>query len=128
MNVENSKTNETLRFRLSLADQLNLKDPSKSMGLANLSIYYTMKNIKSAYNNNKFKISAPTWNDELDSPDGSYSIADIQAYFEFIIKILLYKFTRIKSKKNCFQNKKRIQTEIIIFRNDETIREYKKRC
>ena len=56
------------------------------MALANLSIYYTWKNIKSAYNNNKFKISAPTWNDEFDLPDGSYSIADIQDYFEFIIK------------------------------------------
>ena len=56
------------------------------MALANLSIYYTWKNIKSAYNNNKFKISAPTWNDTFDLPDGSYSIADIQDYFEFIIK------------------------------------------
>ena len=45
-----------------------------------------MKNIKSAYNNNKFKISAPTWNDTFDLPDGSYSIEDIEDYFEFIIK------------------------------------------
>ena len=86
VNTENSKTNEPHRFRLSLADKLNLKDPSKNMALANLSIYYTWKNIKSAYNNNKFKISAPTWNDEFDLPDGSYSLADIQDYFEFIIK------------------------------------------
>ena len=56
------------------------------MALANLSIYYTWKNIKSEYNNNKFKISAPTWNDTFDLPDGSYSISDIQDYFEFIIK------------------------------------------
>ena len=56
------------------------------MALANLSIYYTWKNIKSEYKNNKFKISAPTWNDNFDLPDGSYSIADIQDYFEFIIK------------------------------------------
>ena len=56
------------------------------MALANLSIYYTWKNIKSEYNNNKFKISAPTWNETFDLPDGSYSIADIQDYFEFIIK------------------------------------------
>ena len=56
------------------------------MALANLSIYYTWKNIKSAYNNNKFKTSAPTWNDEFDLHDGCYSIADIQYYFEFIIK------------------------------------------
>ena len=56
------------------------------MALANLSIYYFWKNIKSAYNKNKFKISAPTWNDEFDLPDSSYSISDIQNYFEFIIK------------------------------------------
>ena len=54
--------------------------------MVNLSIYYTWKNIKSQYNNNKFKISAPTWNDKFDLPDGSYSISDIQDYFEFIIK------------------------------------------
>ena len=56
------------------------------MALANLSIYYTWKNIKSEYNNNRFKISAPAWNDTFDLPDGSYSIADIQDYLEFIIK------------------------------------------
>ena len=56
------------------------------MELADLRFYYTWKNNKSAYNNNKFKISAPTWNDEFDLPDGFYSISDIQDYFEFIIK------------------------------------------
>ena len=54
--------------------------------MINLSKYYTWKNIKSEYNSNKFKISAPTWNDTFDLPDGSYSISDIQDYFEFIIK------------------------------------------
>ena len=54
--------------------------------MINLSIYYTWKNIKTGYNNNKFKISAPTWNDNFDLPDGSYSISDIQDYFEFFIK------------------------------------------
>ena len=86
MNTENSKTNEPRRFKLDLTDKLNLKNPNKNMALANLSIYYTWKNIKSEYKNNKFKISAPTWNDTFDLPDGSYSIADIQDYFEFIIK------------------------------------------
>ena len=86
MNTENSKTNEPHRFKLDLTDKLNLKNPNKNMALANLSIYYTWKNIKSEYNNNKFKISAPTWNNTFDLPDGSYSIADIQDYFEFIIK------------------------------------------
>ena len=86
MNTENSKTSEPHRFKLDLNDKLNLKNPSKSMALANLSIYYTQKNIKSEYNNNKSKISAPTWNDTFDLPDDSYSIADIQDYFEFVIK------------------------------------------
>ena len=86
MNTENSKTSEPHRFELDLTDKLNLKNPNKNMALANLSIYYTWKNIKSEYKNNKFKISAPTWNDTFDLPDGSYSISDIQDYFEFIIK------------------------------------------
>ena len=81
MNTENNKTNELHRFRLSLANKLNLKNPNKNIALANLSIYYTQKNIKSPYNNNKFKISAPTWNNTFDLPDGSYFIADIQDYF-----------------------------------------------
>ena len=67
---------------MSLAD---LKDANKNMALANLSICYTSKHIKSAYSNNKFKISAPTWNEEFDLPDGSYSISDIQDYFDYII-------------------------------------------
>ena len=86
MNTENSKTNEPHRFKLDLADKLNLKNPKKNMALANLSIYYTWKNMKSEYNNNKFKTSAPTQNDTFDLPDGSYFIADIQDYLEFIIK------------------------------------------
>ena len=86
MNTENSKKSEPYRFKLYLTDKLYLKNLNKNMALANLSIYYTWKNIKSEYNNNKFKISAPTWNDTFDLPDGSYSIADIHDYFEFIIK------------------------------------------
>ena len=86
VNTENSKTNEPHRFRLSLADKRNLKKPNKNIALGNLGIYYTGKNIKSGYNNNKFEISAPTWNDTFDLPDGSDPIADIQDYFEFIIK------------------------------------------
>ena len=86
MNTKNNKTNEPHRFRLPLVDKLNLKNPHKNMALANLSIYYIRKNIKLAYNNNKFKISAPTWNDEFDLPDGPYSMADIQDYFKFIIR------------------------------------------
>ena len=87
MNIENSKTNESHEwFKLDLTDKLNLKNPKKKLALANLSIYYTWKNIKSEFNNNKFEIFAPTWNETFEIPDGSYSVADIQDYFEFIIK------------------------------------------
>ena len=81
MNTENSKTNEPHRFRLTLEEKLNLKDSSKNMTLANLSIYYSWKNTKSAYSNNKFKMSAPTWNDTFDLSNGSYSFSGIQHYF-----------------------------------------------
>ena len=86
MNTENSKTNEPHRFKSDLADKLNLKNPKKNVALVNLSIYYTWKNIKSEYNYNKFKISASTWSETFDLPDGSYTIDDMQDYFEFIIK------------------------------------------
>ena len=56
------------------------------MTLGSLSIYYTLKNVKLIYNNNKFKISAPTWNDTFDLPDGSYNTSEIQDYIEYIIK------------------------------------------
>ena len=69
-----------------LADKLNLKDPNKNMALANSTSYYTWKNVKSAHDNNKFKISDRTWNDKFDLPDGSFSISDIQDYFEYIVK------------------------------------------
>ena len=86
MNTGKIKTSEPPRFKLDLTDKLNLKYPKKNMTLANFSVYYTWKNIKSKYKNNKFKISAPTWNDTFDLPECSYSISDIQDYFEFIIK------------------------------------------
>ena len=80
MNTGNSKTNEPHRFELDLTDKLNLKNPNKNMALANLSVYYTLKNIKSEYKKkkNKFKIYAPNWNDTFDFPDGSYSNEYIQ--------------------------------------------------
>ena len=89
MNTENSETNESNYFIYQLTDKLNLKTlKNKNIGLVNLIIYYTWKNIKSEYNSSKFKISAPTWNNTFDLPNGSYSISDIQDYFEFIIKIM----------------------------------------
>ena len=87
INTLNSKTNESNGFIYQFTDKLNLKkNPNKNIALANLSIYYTWKNIKSEYNNNKFKISAPTWIDEFNLLNGSYSVTDIQDYFEYIIK------------------------------------------
>ena len=86
MNSKNSKTSELNRFKYNLIDKLDLKNPNKNMALVNLSIYYTWKNVKSTYNNNKFKISAPTWNETFELPDGSYNISEIQDDIEYIIK------------------------------------------
>ena len=76
---ENSKTEPRIII-LKLTDKLDLKSGEKSIIFSNLSIYYTWKNIKSSYNNNKFKISAPTWDDKFELPDGSYSVSDIQDF------------------------------------------------
>ena len=86
MNTKNSKNKESRRFKYDLIDKLDLKNPNKNMALGNLTIYYTWENVKSTCNNNKFKISAPTWNETFDLPDGSYNISEIQDYFEYIIK------------------------------------------
>ena len=86
MNSENSKTSEPHILKLKLTDKLDLRLDKKVIVLSNLSIYYTWNNIKSSYNNNKFKISSPTWNEEFTLPDGSYSISDIQDYFQYILK------------------------------------------
>ena len=84
MNSENSKTSEPHVLILKLTDKLNSRRREKIIALSNLSIYYTWKNIKSLYNNNKFKISAPAWNDKFEFPDGSYSVSDIQDYLKYI--------------------------------------------
>ena len=86
MNSKNSKTNEPYKFKYDLIDKLDLRSPNKNMVLANLSIYYTWKNAKSTYNNNKFKISALTGNETFDVPDGSYNLSEVQDYTEYIIK------------------------------------------
>ena len=85
-NILNSKANECNKFIYQFTDKLNLENPNKNMALANLNIYYTWENIKSECNNNKFKISAPTWNDEFALDDGSYSVSNVQDYFEYINK------------------------------------------
>ena len=82
MNSENSKTPNPHVLVLKLTNKLDLRMGKKATVLSNLSIYYIWKNIKSSYNNNKFKISAPTWKDEFELPGGSYSVSDIQDYFE----------------------------------------------
>ena len=86
MNSENSKTSESCVLKLKLTSKLDSRIGEKVIVLSTLSIYYTWRNIKSSYNNYKFKISAPTWNDEFELPDGSYSVSDIQDYFKYILK------------------------------------------
>ena len=88
MNSENSKTPNYHYLVLKLTYKLDLRGGQKSVALSNLSIYYTWKNIENSYNNNKFKISPPTWSDEFELPDGSYLISDIQNYFKYILKKL----------------------------------------
>ena len=127
------------RFRLSLADKLKVKNPNKNIALGNLSIYYIWKNIKSVYNNNKFKVSAPTWNDTFDLPNGSYSIANIQYYFEFIIKkhenlienppVQIYS-SKIKNRI-VFKIKTGCKLELLspeTMKHKKNVREHKKRC
>ena len=121
MNTLSSKTNESNKFMYQLTDKLNLNNPNKNMALTNLSIYYTWKNIKSEYNNKNFKISAPTWNDTFDLPGGTYSVSDIQDYFEYIIKehetvadnlpVLIY-VNKIKNKI-IFKIKTRYKLELL---------------
>ena len=81
MNSENSKTPKSNVLALKLTNKLDSRIGEKIIALSNLTIYYTWRNIKSSYKNNKFKISAPTQNDEIELPDGSYSVTNIQDYF-----------------------------------------------
>ena len=86
INSENSKTSEPHVLILKITDKLDLTRGEKIIALSNLSICYMWKIIKSLYNNNKFKISALTWNDKFELPDGLYSVSDIQYYFQYILK------------------------------------------
>ena len=85
MNSDNSKISKPHILKLKLTSKLDLRLGEKVIALSNLSIYYTQKNIKTLYNN-KFKISASTWNEEITLPDGSYSVPDIHDYFEYVLK------------------------------------------
>ena len=86
MNTENNKTNEPHKFVLNLSQRLDLRSSNKHVALQNLSIYYTWKNIRKQYKNNKLKTIAPIWNDEFELPDGSYSVSDIQDNIKNIVK------------------------------------------
>ena len=84
MNSENIKTSKPHVLTLKLTSKLELRIDEKFIALSNLSIYYTWRKIKTLYNSNEFKISAPTWNDEFELSDGSYSVLDIQDYLKYI--------------------------------------------
>ena len=86
MNSENSETFKSHVLIVKLSDKLDLRRGKKSIALSNVSIYYTWKKIKISYNNNKFEISTPTWNDKFELPDRSYSVSDIQNYFEYFLE------------------------------------------
>ena len=86
MNSKNSKLSDRHRLLLNLTNKINLTRSGKYATLSNLSLQYTWKNIKKSYKNNKFKISSLTWNEEFELLDGSYSISEIQDYFEYILK------------------------------------------
>ena len=86
MNSDNSKSSKPHILKLKLTNKLDLRLGEKVIALSNFSIYYTWKNIKSSYNNNNFKIPTSIWNDQFELPDGSYSVLDIQNYFEYVLK------------------------------------------
>ena len=86
MNSENSKTSDPHRLLLNLSDKISLNRSDKYVTLSNLSIYYTLKNIKKSYKNNKLKMSISTWNEGFEFPDGSYSVSDILDYFKYVLK------------------------------------------
>ena len=86
MNSKNSKTSKPHIIILKLTNKLDLRIGENMISLSNLSVYYRWRNIKSSCNNNKFKISAPAWNDKFELPDGSYFVSDIQDYFEYVFK------------------------------------------
>ena len=106
MNSKSGKTSDPHRLLLNFTDKIDLRRKDKYIALSNVSIYYTWKNITKSHKNNKFKISALTWNEEFELPDGSYSISDIQGYFEYIFKKHGEKeyTSRLKSKQDIILN------------------------
>ena len=108
MNSGNSKTTDPHRLLLNLLNEINLKRKDKYVALSNL-LY--MKKYKKVIQNNKFKISAPTWNEEFELRNGSYTVPEIQYFFGYIIKnmrhlliILQEEYTSVKQKiKSCLK-------------------------
>ena len=86
MNSESSKTSNSHVLILKFTKKIDLTIGEMFIALSNFSIYYKWRNIKNSYNNNKFKISAPKWNDKFELPDGSNSMSHIQDYFEYILR------------------------------------------
>ena len=83
MNTKNGTTNGSHKYLLNLSQRLHLRRSDKHAAV----LYYTRKNIRKQYKNTKrTKIITPTWDDECELPDGSYSASDIQDYIEYIIK------------------------------------------
>ena len=87
MSSGNNKTSDPHTLLLSITDKIDVRRKDKYIALSNLSIYFTWKNIKKSYENNIFKIAVSTWNKELELSDESYSISDIQDYFEYMLKM-----------------------------------------
>ena len=103
MNTENNKMNEAHKFVANLSQRLYLKTLNRHVALQNLSIYHTWKNIRKQCKNNKLKVIVPTWNDELELPDGFYFVSDIQDCIDVSLKnmkhqqqFLLFMFTSIE--------------------------------
>ena len=86
MDSVNNEISDLHIILLNLLDKTNLNRSDKYVALSNLSIYHTGKIVEKSYESNKLKVSAPTWKEEFQSPDGSYSVSYIEEYFQYIIK------------------------------------------
>ena len=86
INSQNSETSDLLRTLLKLSERIDLNRSDRSVTLSNLIIHYTWKNTKKSCSNNKFKISKSTWDEQFELLDRSYSVSDIQDYFDYISK------------------------------------------
>ena len=115
MNSKNNKTSDSHRLSLNLKDKIIVKRSDKDVALSNLSIYYTWKNVKNPNKNNQLKISEPTWNEEFQLPNESYSVSNIQYYFKHIIKKygLVSNNPSVKIYVNQIENKDYVNLELL---------------